>query len=164
MVYIKFYAQWLVFTEVSIGHNHKVFTVLLYALQSENKPSSYGDSSFNRNLLLSVYICLLQNPTHNFEFKTQDLQHCQVIPLNATLFYIWDALAEKVSVWEQKTLKQTCQVMIQISPSISLTNNLAPQQYRCCVFRSFVTVYLLLGSCTVTMNVHIKWAGMWGKW
>jgi len=36
------------------------------------------------------------------------------ITLNAILFYIWEALVEKVSVWEQKTLKQTCQVYVKI--------------------------------------------------
>lgn len=89
---MKSYAQWLVFTDASMGHNHKVFTVLPTCSSPENKPSAYGDSSFNRNVLLSVYICLLQNPTH------RTFNNVRSVSLNITLFYIREVVAEKVPV------------------------------------------------------------------
>jgi len=94
--------------------NTKCSQFFLYALQPENKPSSYGEFSFKKTYFYQyIFVCYkTQHTILNTTHRT--FNNVRSVSLNAIPFYIWEALAEKVSVWEQKTLKQTCQVMINV--------------------------------------------------
>jgi hypothetical protein len=144
--------------------NTKHSQFFLYALQPENKPSSYGEFSFKKTYFYHyIFVCYkTQHTIFNTIHRT--FNNVRSISLNATPFYILEALAEKASVGVQKTLEQTCQVMIYVRVLIFHLVHLVPQQYGCRVFRYLMTIYWLLGSHTITMNVRIKWVGMWGKW
>jgi hypothetical protein len=100
----------------------------LYALQPENKPSSYGDFSFNINFLLSLHICLLQNPTHNFQFNTQDLQQCQVNLIKCHCFLHMRSTGRKgISLRTEESQTNLPGNDICQSFNISLTDDLVPQ-------------------------------------